>query len=1128
MMLLDGLGLSDIQRVAATTRGRDISLIAGAGSGKTRTLVARFLALLDDGLSPTEVAAVTFTEKAAREMRNRIRQAIHNWLHEGCPPEAQARWADIESDVDAARIGTIHSLCAALLRAHPAEAAVDPRFEVLDEGQAAVLRIQAVDDSLAWLSGQPSMVPLLAAFGVADLGGVLSQLLETRVDAQAALAGHDAGLWRLLICQALAAFAEDRQVQAAIAALRGLAEDGHLEADAGDKLAAHVLGLLNEWSRFEQALADGRGTEAAAALFNVRRRYSGGSAGKQGNAKAAVKALRDCYDGRLDPWLGGKNARSEAPGPERDAAAAALLPLLTVLFERASREYERAKDVRQALDFDDLEAGAVALLARAEVRARWQQQVRALLVDEFQDTNERQRRIIEALAGTHDGLSGRLFVVGDARQSIYRFRGADVEVFRQLDADIAARGGLPLSLNETYRAHANLLDALNELLAAVHANTPAEVAALAVPFAPLIAKRRQPRGATRPPHIEVICGLGEDGSASAAEGRPASAWALARRLHELRAEGQLEWDDVAVLFRASGAVPVYEAALEAARIPFVTVAGRGFHDRPEVRDLLNMLRALADPWDDLALAGMLRSPAIGLSDAALYRLRWPEAGGAPASLKLTLSSDLDGWPEPERQRLERARNILERLAGLADRVPVAELLKHLLDETLYPALLVIGEHSARAQRNVEKLLADAHASGRMSVAAFLEYIGTLQAAGAREGEAPAEASGSLRLMTVHKAKGLEFPVVVVADAAREPRAVNAAALLSGQAGLVPNPGRLGAPLIYRWARQGEAARDAAEDLRVLYVAATRAQEKLILCGHMPRRGYSSWLDRLADAAGVDLDAAAGQPGLPVSITLPVSGQQVAAFVYRPPAEPTADEPAPPGAAAGLVTATETPPGAEQPLLGDAGAGPAASLAQPPMSDVEPALDADSVPEGRPFAVWTRRRAREHDGTLVGSLVHAALAHWRFPGDPALSALLRATLLERGIVGGEQHGALAATAERLLERLRADRRWPGLDAAERRHEVAFSLPGDGHATGGVIDLLYRQAGDSAWRLIEFKTDVVDAATGLPAEVEAAHAAQVQAYAQAVGRLLGQPPASDLCYLDWGGRVRWVGVRTYDKE
>ena len=1102
-MLIDTLQLTPTQCQAATAQGQDVSLTAGAGSGKTRTLVARYLAQLDRGFLPREVVAVTFTEKAAREMRNRIRAEAHAWLVGACPPEARPRWAEIEADVDAARIGTIHGLCAALLRSHPAEAGVDPRFEVLDEGLGATLRAQAVEDTLAWMVAQPRLAPLLAAFAVDDLAEIVARLLGARLDAGPALAADVAEVWPRLLAAALRRFLDDAGVQSAAAELDGLNADGRLLADAGDKLADQIVGWLAQWRGVGAALADGSSLDAAVALFTLRREHSGGGAGKKtSQARAALKAFRERYDASINDWLGGKDSKHAPPDPAIEARTAALIPMLGALFDRAQAAYQSAKDLRQALDFDDLEAGAVALLAQPDVRARWQQQIKALLVDEFQDTNQRQRQIVEALAGISDGLSGRLFVVGDAKQSIYRFRGAEVGVFQQLAHDITARGGLPLVLDQTFRAHAGLVDALNELLAAVWHTAAAVSETPPVPFAPLIAERQEPRPGLASPFIEFLVGLGD-----AQAGRRAGAQALARRLSELRADGAIKWDDVALLFRASTAFPIYESALEAAGIPFVTVAGRGFYDRPEIRDLLNILRALSDPWDDLALAGLLRSPAFGLSDAGLYQLRWPVGAAQPRSLRQALSGNAGELAEADRLQAERARLIVAELTGLVDRVAVAELLKQVLDATCYPAILASTEAGSRLQRNVDKLLADAHGSGLVRVAEFLEYIETLQASGAREGEAPAEAGGALRLMTVHKAKGLEFPVVVLADAARERPSLTQRVLLSNAAGLAPHAARLGEPpLLFRLARRAEEAQSDAEDVRVLYVAATRAREKLIICGHYNGRTAQTWLSSLAGAAGVDLDQLAAEPGSWRHTVLAQSGQPVAGMAMLL----QSDE----------ASALDSPPAAAPEAPGSIPE--AAPLYHPLIVEFEvaptPASAAhDIIPTARSQTHWTGQRRDAPDETLLGSLVHTALHRWRFPGDPALERLLRAALLELGYSAPDQAEPHVRAVERLLSRLRADARWPELDTAQRWHEVPFSLPGNGHAASGIVDLVYRGPA-GRWRIIDFKTQAVTVSSGLAALANF-YGAQMREYCQAVTAMLGAPVSSELCFLDFSGAIEW---------
>ncbi|MBS1245641.1 MAG: hypothetical protein H6R36_296, partial [Chloroflexi bacterium] len=872
-----------------------VVVTAGAGSGKTRALVGRYLSLLEDGLPLRSIIAITFTDKAAREMRTRVRQQIGEWLAMDAPGKEE--WQAALADLDAARIGTIHSLCAEILRAHPAEAGLDPRFEVLEEGIAATLKSQAIHAALAWASADADAVCLFSLLNENSLRETLITLLEKRLDADALLSRDMRAAWTRELSAAMAAFADDAGVRGAIETLR----DPSIVRAGGDKLTANVAALMENWSAFEQAKvapkepAAGRppartqssSTEvdvrlsltrrdfnrlpdnidwdpALSALFAMRRQGMSGNVGKVGPAKDAVKHLRDAYDETLNLWLGGKEKVDIPPRWSLDVQIANALPHLRRVLDQALAEYRRLKDERQALDFDDLEAGAMQLLIEHEaVRKRWQAETQAVLVDEFQDTNERQRRIVYMLANfpsrnTQHAIcdiqsNSSLFVVGDGKQSIYRFRGADVTVFRRVQDDVKQSGGQPLEFNLTFRAHESLVEVTNKLLEPI-LGTDDPKRPYAVAFAPLKAQRRAPREGIREPFVEFCLGLGEHADA----GRSITASALAARLIQLRDEERVEWGDVALLFRASTAFGVYEDALERAGIPFVTVAGRGFYDRPEIRDLLNALVAISDPSDDLAMVGLLRSPAIGLSDATIYLLRWDS--DKPRSLWQAVEkfqSQISNTKEEEAARIVRAREIIEDLHRWAGRATVAEVLKRFLDTTGYLAMLRLVEGGARLRRNIEKLLTDAHKSQLVSMSDFLEYVQTLRDVGARESEAPVEAGGAVQLMTVHKAKGLEFPVVVIADAAHERRGSAGPVLLDSDLGiLLAVHHQDGAqPVMRRLAALREQDREDAEDCRLLYVAATRAKEKLVVSGHtsLKRDGKLSlrgWLGRLGEVAGL--------------------------------------------------------------------------------------------------------------------------------------------------------------------------------------------------------------------------------------------------------------------------------------
>lgn len=1094
MRLVDTLELKGTQSDAAFARGHDVSVSAGAGSGKTTTLVARYLSLLGEKHPPRAVVAVTFTKKAAREMRNRIRAAIHAWLAGDCPDAERPFWQDIEADIDTARIGTIHSLCEAILRAHPAEAGIDPGFGVLDEGLGAALEAQVVDETLNWATQQPGLRGLFDAFNTRTLQEVLAVLLAKRLEVTQAFRRGDIGqVWNHALQDRLKAFA--RRVGEDIAELIELSQSG-LQANAGDKLAAQVREFLSEWNLFSASVASGNAFAAAQHLFAIRRAHSNGTIGRHDSrAKQAVKSFRESYDDSVNSWLGGKRNTDTPPDAARESQLLEMLPMLQSLYAQALASYSAYKEIRRELDFDDLEAKALELLQSKTIRSRWQAEIKALLVDEFQDTNERQRQIVEALAGTEDGETGRLFVVGDAKQSIYRFRGADVGVFRNLADTIRARGGLPLELNQTFRAHTALITGLNEILETIMASD----SRFAVPFAPLNSDRSQPVAGVTEPYIEFLWGLGDDAESS----RVSSAYLLAERLVALHSEENVGWYKIALLFRASTGFPNYEDALEAAGIPFVTVAGRGFYDRPEIRDLLNLLRAVANPWDNLAMAGLLRSPAIGVTDEGMYLLRWSKGNDDPIDFWTAIDGEMPVLADPDRARARDAHTIVTQLVKIVDRATVAELLKRLLDTTYYPAILAAHPGGSRLQRNVEKLLADAQASGIVRVEEFLEYVESLNEAGAREGEAPSEAGQAVRLMTIHKAKGLEFPVVVLADASRGRPSTKGSVLLPSELGLVPSPDRWEdySPLVFGLAKAIEQEQSDAEDLRLIYVAATRASEKVIFCGHQVNRSQV-WLERLANAAGLGLASVIEKPGEWVGAKLAKCGVMVRGMGKK--IDPVQlIEPAEGGHVLPVSSAT--------------------ALNAPLLSKRERELDQkeiDSADNDRRLRrIIGRGGARRADGTVLGILVHAALRRWKFPGDAGLDQLLQAEASMSGLVEESERELTLTQTMELLARFRAAPRFSEIDSAtERRHEIPYSLLGsEGLPATGVIDLIYRVSG-GRWQIVDFKSDQV-ADAGAFEGMKRTYFPQLQRYRSAFGRLLGQPAEAWLCCLNYFGSVRW---------
>jgi ATP-dependent helicase/nuclease subunit A len=1113
------------QEPAVAERGRDIVVTAGAGTGKTRTLVARYLSLLADGLPLRSILAITFTRKAAREMRNRVREEVRKYLERAdLATEERARWQALYAGLDAARIGTIHSLCSEILRAHPAEARVDPHFDVLLEGHLNILQSRALDEAMAWAADDEQAVSLFALLGERGLRNTLGALLGQRLETEACLASTPDPLWASWeshLVHPIRTFVDNASVQASFDDLLALRDDGTLDRAeaAGDRLALPLRELLSLWD--EIGLGGRAGDWPAvslrlAPLRNQMKQVGQGANWHPADPKATIKTLQEQYDDQLSAWVG------KGINLTLDVQLAEAIPDLQRLFEYTVDTYQHLKQELRALDFDDLEYRAVSLLEQdAAVRERWQNEIRAILVDEFQDTNGRQRDLVKLLNGDR----GRLFIVGDGKQSIYRFRGADVTVFRAERVQIQAEAGAAYPLDKSYRAHKDLIAGLNALLRPVLGEDEDQTRPWVEPFAPLLHHREEPSPGFVSPHIELHLTVGSKSggalhrAADALAGRIATLMDQGLEVLDGGAARPLDYGDFAILCRSSYAFGAYEDALDRAGVPFLTVAGRGFYNRGEIRDLLNALQALADQTDDLALVGLLRSPAFGLSDAALDRLCQERSRIDSTPPLWDVLRDLGSSLSGEDGRCaERARGIIAELHNAAGRAPVADLLKALLDATDYrAALLQAGQ--ARGARNVAKLLADAHASGIVGVGEFLEYTSGLRETGTREGEARATAEGAVQIMSVHAAKGLEFPIVIIGDATYG-GGRGGSVLIDPQLGLLlplkDQDGTLSA--IYRLGKNRDDDQDGAESDRLLYVAATRAREKLMLSGciSLVRDGsvgkLGGWLGRLAGPEGLDLlgrTVPYDENGLDaLSVDLQVGHAPVACVIYEP----------------GYLwdgRSTEAP---DEPV-GDARLPPALlETVAPDMEVVDQRTSIhDRIPPQRVWRVVPAVKKPRAPAWVIGSLVHEALAAWRFPASDRSAGFgywAEARAQAYGVTDGQQLEDAVHQCQRLLLRFASHPLYREMNDAERRlHEVPYSLPKADGVESGIIDSLYLRAG--IWSIVEFKTDRVrDAADLQKLLTEEDYLAQAERYAGAAERLLGGRPRFILCMLNYAGAVRLV--------
>jgi ATP-dependent exoDNAse (exonuclease V) beta subunit len=824
------------QRAAIEASAHDVLLEAGAGSGKTGVMVERYTRLVvDQGVSPDAVLAFTFTDKAAAELRARVRAELSR--RAAGSGAAAVRAAGLLSTMGGAWITTIHGFCNRVLAAHPVAAGVDPGFRVLDQPEAERAAREAFDAALTeFLAGAGAdREETVAAYDLEGLRGVV-------------VATHDELRSRGVAEPALP---DPPQVDPAEAIATAIEVAGECleELKEGD---AKRLPLEEAIARLTQPGPPPPLTELEAL--------------RPGGAAKALAPFRDAIDAAI--------ARTAEAGDGGVAYRhiAALLRLYTDAFEDA-------KARRAGIDFEDLQILAARLLERAEIGQAYRGRFSHLLVDEFQDTNRLQLRLIEALQGP----KSQLVVVGDELQSIYSFRHADLEVFRRRRAQIdAAPDAELMRLSGNFRSRPEVIAAVNLLGATLLGAAYRSLTVGAPPSSPA------PRGPGPAVELHLTSRDGWDAEGidlePAIDGRTplnclAEARTLAARLRELHEAG-VERGSMVVLLRAFTHLDAYEDSLARAGLRPYVVGGRGYWSQQQVADVCALLAAIANPLDDEALFGALASPACAVAPDTLWLLRaaagrrrhvWPalEALALEGEAELAEPERLEQIPAEERALLVEFATQLVGLRARAPRLSLAGLVEAAVTETGYDLATLLQPSGESRLANVRKLsrLAAAYESreGR-DLRGLLDFLAA-RAETDTEAQAATAAEGhdGVRIMTVHTAKGLEFEVVAVPDLAR--------GLLSGGRRPVLALGREQPPRVgLQWRRLGRASvnlydygdlieagesRDSEEGLRLFHVAATRARERLILSGVVkpePARELkpgAAVIERIVGAFGLD-------------------------------------------------------------------------------------------------------------------------------------------------------------------------------------------------------------------------------------------------------------------------------------
>lgn len=866
--------LTDEQKAAIESISDHVLVSAGAGSGKTFVLVERYIQILQADVEAgiNDIIAVTYTRKAAEEMRSRLKSRLKGLAEETQDTE-QERWLLCLSEVENARIGTIHSLCESILKNYPSEAGIDPGFEILDDLERAELLKESIDEALHFIIEQPldDFVDLLD-YPIESLrlwlGGFLRSPLKYK-ESKKRLAHADIHLLRKFAEEFINADIE-RTLQELMSNKEFRSEIAYLQ-DTPWSDPESKLGLLqDEMLAHLKIISDIGGKSVRERWQAVHLLAKMESARNAGGPSA--KELRLCIR-LIKNAIKNIDLKHKADLNQSDELAFRLLRALIILTNDALLRYERLKQQKQKLDFDDLIEGCQRLLCTDSDQAietsltdtrqitdnyalkQLSKNLRALLVDEFQDTNWTQAKLLTALAGTQ----ARLFLIGDDKQSIYKFQGADVGTFNVCKSYISSRQeqlssqhrntaeqfGLPLltgmgrqmTLSQSFRSHPEIVNFVNHLFGRLFDSQGEAKDDFKSRFQALRpAREKSEEENTR---VEIIYTPFVDSETpdlrtevDRSEAELTAAWikekiASGKEVFDKEAKlnRAINYSDFAILLQANSDFREMERALSQASIPYVSIAGSGFLDRQEVFDLENFLKWLVCPQDSHALFAILRSPIFAYSDDILHELK----AGKPGSLWQCLMQKAN---EDGQDALRETKRLLQELQYAAGNSGLCEILRRVVLLTGYDMVLLSTAGGRQKSRNVWKFLSLASQHKHMGIAEFLRCLKSMRELNVKNlTDAPLSADNAVKIMTIHKSKGLEFTAVALPKLSRGVHQ-KAEKLLFGKdlsiAFDCTRDSEEEKPAFFMAANNLSRRMDEEEKKRLLYVALTRARDYLAL------------------------------------------------------------------------------------------------------------------------------------------------------------------------------------------------------------------------------------------------------------------------------------------------------------
>lgn len=821
------------QALAINTIKSNVSLLAGAGSGKTYVLMKRFVQILraDLSVNPTNIVAITFTRKAADEIKGRVRQAVSECVEQAQNDLERLRWQEHLQKVESAPISTIHSLCSRILRDNPVETQLDPEFTILEDFEAQDFFKETLQQYLRKnIKENAALRRLVQTYGVNSfvnqvtaLGDKLSELVREDNLAEPYLKAKEE-----LPTLQQKLFAAVREVIEAREALGAKTK--------GRQTLTEAAGLLDEMQK--QLLAP----EPDCSLLDA-----------SGVVKVSGKAL-------VAELTNLKNLRQELNHVLLNAKGCDLVQDWLAVLQEFYACLSARKQENNVLFNDDLDLLAIEHLQKNEaLRQKYQERYKYIMVDEFQDTNERQRQLIYLLCGNKLDGKNNLFIVGDVKQSIYRFRHADVSVFNKVKEDIAQNAGQNLGMKTNFRSTQSIVESCNTAFCQLMDLPKEEIC--------LEHHEGANTGGDKVCLLQVPYKSKDDELGAKEDKWQKEAEAIAAYLQQElpKVEPQLRpGASKAILLRAMTHCEILRQTLQGYGINCVVVKGKGFYEQQEVLDILNLLAALHNRYASLELAGALRSNYFGLDDATLTQLFWQTANDKPLwdALQAVGNGELQLNLQPEQQALamqaaERLRSLRQAAALMA----LPELFAQLWDELKPEFVLSQQENGPSKLANVKKLrrLAQQYCQTKQaSLAEWLQNVKDLRASSSKEPAATVQADDALQIMTIHNSKGLEFDLVILPQLDKSVKGDTASIkYLPGKEG---EQGLLGIKVpdkemqlqnsgVYELAKARDSELEEEESRRLLYVAMTRAQKQLLMVGTVAEEKLPEAVIALPSAKG---------------------------------------------------------------------------------------------------------------------------------------------------------------------------------------------------------------------------------------------------------------------------------------